>query len=185
MLAPAGLQRRLSNQALGRYAELRAGVLRVRREHLNETDLLCVGRCRSGGRAVASGHWRTPRGARSARSARACGGSRCTARAVGSGRACQLLDQQVCEPQALALRHLQCELLIVHLLIEITLFSVAEAVAELRRAHGLEHHVGEQALELARGLADRLRIITCLDILPERTEGAEVGVEACRVDAAG
>ena len=51
--------------------------------------------------------------------------------------------------------HLQCQLLVVHVLVEIALLAVAQAVTELGLAPGLEHHVGDQTLELLRGRVAR------------------------------
>src|SRR6185312_6409384 len=96
-------------------------------------------------------------------------GSRpCVARSLRRGRsacvrpadtgAAQLLHQHVREPQALALAHLRGHLVVVHLLIEVRLVGAEDRILEARLAHALQHHAGEEALELPRGLAQCLRI---------------------------
>ncbi len=84
----------------------------------------------------------------------------------------------------MAFRHLDGQLIVEHALVEIALVAAEIRVLEVRIAHALEHHAGEQALELARRLADRLRILGLGGLL-ERVEAFDVGVDAGIGDGGG
>ena len=118
-----------------------------------------IGRGRAGG---APGFGRRFAGQRSGRGERVChaarrnaqGGRRIDAgrvrRRPGSVRRAQLRLDQRRQTDAAARRQLQGKLAIVHLLVALPLNAVEEFAARRGRAHGFEHHLHEQRLELLR-----------------------------------
>jgi hypothetical protein len=71
----------------------------------------------------------------------------------------QLADQQIGQPESLALRHLDGELIVHHVLVHVGLVAAEQRIAEAGLAHAVEHHLGEDAFELARDFAQRRWIV--------------------------
>ena len=87
-----------------------------------------------------------------------------------------LAYQGLGQADAAFLGQVDTELLVVLLLIKLHLVAVEQAALRGRVAHGLEHHLHEQGLELARDLFQRLgRVI--LRLATQGRETAEVGVD--------
>ena len=70
------------------------------------------------------------------------------------------------------------ELVVGHVLVHVTLVAAEHRIAHAGAAHALEHHLGEQALELLRGRPQRLGIVG-LGAAAQRRELLEiVGIDA-------
>ena len=102
------------------------------------------------------------------------------ARSAASAAA-QLPDEHVGETQAAALAQLHGELVVGHVLVHVTLIAAEHRIAHAGAAHALEHHLGEQTLELLRDRAQRRRIVG-FGATAQRCELLEVvGIDARRL----
>src|SRR5688572_29087018 len=76
------------------------------------------------------------------------------------GRAlAELTDQHVGEAEATPRGQLHGQLVVHHALVHVALVAAEHRVAEAGIAHALQHHLGEDALELPRHFAQRVRIV--------------------------
>ena len=98
-----------------------------------------------------------------------CSAGRCKPGAL------QLLHEHVRKAEPAAARDVYRQLIIEHALVEVLLIAAQNLVAEIGVAHALDHHARENRLELARRLAQRLRILV-LSPAFERIQPREVGI---------
>ena len=73
------------------------------------------------------------------------------------------------------------DLVVDHVLVHVALVAAEHRIAEAGAAHALEHHLGEQTLELLRGLAQRRRIVGCGAAAHRRELLEVVGIDARRI----
>ena len=67
----------------------------------------------------------------------------------------ELALEHIGQTDAVLLRHVHRDLLVVHVAVELALLAVHQATAQAGVTHALEHHLQEQRLELARDLIER------------------------------
>src|SRR5580704_13968598 len=171
---PVALERSLRDHAQGLHTQLPRGSFSLRPQRAHEL-------CALGGRRGRGG--RSSRRARCSRG-RAGGLGRRGGCRRGAGSAPQLLHQHVGESQAMAPGELERQLVIEHALVHLGLVAAEDRILADGLAHALEHHLGEQALELLRHLAQRARVLLAYCAL-ELLEPREVTIDTGAVGAVG